>query len=137
MLDRKTCTCCKQEKDRDSFGKHKEKPDGLNYSCLECTRQRDALRYARDKEKRTKLANEYYQRTKENKREQRNLWYKNYMANNPDKRKTRLVWQGRRKINWNKNHRRRARKAGKRQENRGNLFFSPDKRIFAGQCFNY
>ena len=35
----KKCSKCKQEKERSEFWKHKLKKDGLNYWCIECSKE--------------------------------------------------------------------------------------------------
>ena len=88
----KVCSSCRIEKDLSDFGKHRQKPDGLNYSCLECTRRRDYLRYEKDREKRKQVSRNYYKRTKELNRESRRIYYKEYMASNPeDKAKEKYI----------------------------------------------
>lgn len=47
----KTCNVCKTPKELDSFGKNKNKPDGLNSTCKTCRNDRQKVLFAQDPER--------------------------------------------------------------------------------------
>lgn len=48
MADAKTCTRCRDTKPVSEFGRDKSSPDGLSWRCLQCLREIDRARYARN-----------------------------------------------------------------------------------------
>lgn len=57
VLATKTCSTCKRELPVSSFYREKLSPDGLRYSCKECTKEQS--RASRER-RRAKLGEEYY-----------------------------------------------------------------------------
>ena len=64
----KRCSCCKAFKAHSEFGKQTCRNDGLRPYCKECTKAKNAIYEAKNKEKRSIQSAEYYRRTIEQQR---------------------------------------------------------------------
>lgn len=82
-MQTKICLVCRQEKSTTLFHKAKKEKDGLQYSCIECSKKYHAKRYIEQKEKINKQTKKYKEENKEKMYAASLLWKKN----NPDKLK--------------------------------------------------
>lgn len=80
-MSTKICLVCKIEKPFDFFHKAKKEKDGLQYSCIDCSKKYHAQRYVNQKEKIRGQIEEYRSKNKE-KIERAQLAWK---AKNPEK----------------------------------------------------
>jgi len=80
-METKLCFSCVQYKPTSCFHKAKKEKDGLQYHCIDCSRQYHAKRYVEQKEKLQAQIKKYKIENKEKIEESALLWKKN----NPDK----------------------------------------------------
>ena len=80
-MQTKFCPSCAVEKTTDKFHKAKKEKDGLQYRCIECSKQYHARRYAEQKDKLSQQIAKYRSNNKKKLAAAQNVWRKN----NPDK----------------------------------------------------
>jgi hypothetical protein len=80
----KFCRGCQVEKPTDQFHQAKKEKDGLQYRCIECSKQYHAQRYIAQKETIARQIQEYRTNNKDKLAKAQSAWRRN----NPDKVKT-------------------------------------------------
>jgi hypothetical protein len=80
-MQTKICLVCNVEKPFSSFHKAKKEKDGLQYSCIECSKRYHAKRYIEQKEKINAQIKKYRMENKEKLAQSQNIW----KSKNPEK----------------------------------------------------
>ena len=80
-MQKKICLACKIEKPAFSFHKAKKEKDGLQYSCIECSKKYHAKRYIEQKKKITEQTRRYRKENKEKIDRAQTIW----KQKNPEK----------------------------------------------------
>ena len=92
IVTEKRCCLCKQEKNILFFYKNKTKSDGFSNICKECNKTNYKNWCADNKERKIELESNWRKHTNNRNQEKRNIYFREYYKNHPERKETKRIY---------------------------------------------